>query len=479
MEKQEDNFDAFQLEEYKNISNAHFETNKQIGIFFRYFLLIASAPTLILLLFGKSEKFLNDIIIGVDTNLNIFIGAFLMVVSFIGLISCFYIISLRLDSILYARTINGIRGYFHKIKVDFEEHFRYLPKQTNQPKYSDIHTFGILVISIALIDAIYFSIGSAIISRVGHDFFVNQIKIPILVKDYGFRWFAASFTFFFLIHLIYYSWISKYRLSIYLKSRIIGIDIDGVLNKHRETFCEIHKKNLLTQYKENDIPLELKLTPEEITNIPVSQIEAKKILVNHEYDVFNNPSYWSDQVLIDNNVGKIIKELKNSFGYKINIHSFRPWPQYTYGKILDRENINKLWGIKTFNFYFFKLNFSRAISLKKMTKKWLKKHEIPYNSLFIEKSSIDYSKRKVSILGLLLNSYTNQFNNRFYYTNLKPYKYFIEDTVENAIKLASTCEFVFLIEQPYNSKVEKESLPYNIIQVKDWYEIKKNIKKLG
>lgn len=37
-----DKFDDFQLEEYKNISNSHFEAKRQIGIFFRYFLLIAS-----------------------------------------------------------------------------------------------------------------------------------------------------------------------------------------------------------------------------------------------------------------------------------------------------------------------------------------------------------------------------------------------------------------------------------------------------
>ena len=37
-------FEDFQLEEYKNISNAHFEANKQIEVFFRYFLIIASAP---------------------------------------------------------------------------------------------------------------------------------------------------------------------------------------------------------------------------------------------------------------------------------------------------------------------------------------------------------------------------------------------------------------------------------------------------
>lgn len=53
-----DNFDEFQLEEYKNISNAHFEANKQISIFFRYFLLIASTPAILFVWFGKDlEEF--------------------------------------------------------------------------------------------------------------------------------------------------------------------------------------------------------------------------------------------------------------------------------------------------------------------------------------------------------------------------------------------------------------------------------------
>lgn len=73
-----------------------------------------------------------------------------------------------------------------------------------------------------------------------------------------------------------------------------------------------------------------------------------------------------------------------------------------------------------------------------------------------------------------------QFKNRFYYTNKKPYRYFIEDTPENAIKLASTCEYVFLIEHPYNSEINfKENLPINVIRVKNWSEIKNTIKKLG
>ena len=46
-------FSEFQKLEYSNISGAHFETNKQIALFFRYYLLIASVPAIIVLLYDK------------------------------------------------------------------------------------------------------------------------------------------------------------------------------------------------------------------------------------------------------------------------------------------------------------------------------------------------------------------------------------------------------------------------------------------
>lgn len=477
----QENFDKFQLEEYRNISNAHFEANKQIDTFFRYFLLIASAPALIFVWFGKSEKFLNDVFNGIDTNRNIFIGFFLITVSIIGLISCFYLISIRLDSVLYARTVNGIRAYFYRNKIDFEEHYRSLPKQKNQPKYRDSHTFGILVYVIALIDAIYFTAGTLIIASVGNDFFNNYLHITPIIKNYNFWWAITSFAVFFYAHLFYYSFISNYRRSMYLKSSIIGIDIDGVLNKHRETFCDKHMENMRITYGNNPIPPDMILTPDEIVRIPVSLIDNKRISVDNEFDVFNHPKYWSDQILINEHIGKVIKELKNSFGYKINIHSYRPWPQYEYGNILNESRINELWGIKSINLWSnIKFRYGKKRKLKKLTKKWLKTAKIPYNNLFIEKSSIDYSSRSLSLFGLIYNVSSGQFKNRFYYTNKKPYRYFIEDTPENAIKLASTCEYVFLIEHPYNSEINfKENLPINVIRVKNWSEIKNTIKKLG
>lgn len=480
---EENRIDKFQLEEYKNLSNAHFETNKQIGLFFRYFLLITSAPALIFIWFGDNDIFLEEIINGDNTLKNLFIGFFLIFISLIGVLSSFYLISLRLDSILYARAVNGIRKYFLNEKIDFEEQYRVLPKQTNQPKYKSLHTFGILVYAVSIINSIYFALGTRVISSVGNDFFVNYLDVKIIISDYNIWDSILCFFSFFLLHLAYYNFITSYRNNKYMKNSIIGIDIDGVLNTHGKKFCEMHMENMEEHYGVGRVPNDKKLAPEDITIIPVHRIASKNISIDDEYDVFNNPNYWTEQSSISPDVGKIIKELKNSYGYKIHIHSYRPWPQYSYGKLLSEKDINKSWKIFPIKLSEdWSIYLGKTKALKKITKKWLKENNIPYTSkkLFIEKSSIDSSKRSFSFFGILFGISRNQFKNRFYYTNRKPYRYFVEDTPENAIKLASHCEYVFLIDQPYNNEENfSQPLPINVFRVKNWNEIKYKIKELG
>jgi|GEM_PF-738115 len=484
-----DKFEEFQLEEYKNISNAHFETNKQIGIFFRYFLLIASAPALIFIWFGKDINLLSTLINGNEDVLlrNLFIGFFLLLISIIGLMSSFYLISLRLDSILYARTVNGVRKFFYnKENIKYEDQHRVLPKQTNIPKYFDIHTFGILIFTVAIINSIYFSLGTRIIAGVGNLFFPMLINGKFIYYNYNFGETVVAFILFLLLHLVYYSIISKYRRMSYMKTRIIGIDIDGVLNKHRDTFCKIHQENL-EKNNNGETPINKKIQPEEITKIPVSNIVEKNIDKNDEFDVFNNPEYWKEQKPIEENIGKIIKQLKNGYGYKVHVHSSRPWPLYTYGKLLKRKSINKLWGIKEFEIFNKHFVYKRKTSLKKITKKWLRENEIPVskkwlgikNRLYIEKSGVDSSKRSFTIWGLLFGITKGNFKNRFYYTSKTPYRYFIEDDIDNAIKLSATCEYIFLIDQPYNKVENEDDLPSNIFRVKDWNEINNKIKQVG
>jgi hypothetical protein len=457
-------FKDFQLEEYKNISTAHFETNKQIGIFFRYFLLIASAPALIFVWFGKDNPhFIDNLLEGTKDAIstNLFIGFFLLFISIIGVLSSFYLVSLKLDALLYARTVNGVRKFFFDhSELKNDDHFRVLPKQTNVPSYFDNHTFGILFYAIGLINAAYFSLGTRIIAGVGKYFFPDYLHFKPIILNYNIWWTIIVFIFFFFGHILYYNLLSKYRRINYLKSRIIGVDIDGVLNKHRETFCKIHTTNLNKKYKDI-VPDGKQLKPEEINVIPVSLIEGKEVDRDDEFDVFNNPVYWEIQEIIENNVGKTIKELKNSFGYRINIHSYRPWPQYAFGHLIKSDN--NLWRDKI---------------LKKITKEWLDKYGIEHNNLYIEKNSIDTSKRSFSIWGLLFNASKSSFKNRFYYTSKHPYRYFVEDDIDNAKKLAINCEYVFLIDQPYN-KTTIEDLPKNIIRVTNWTQIKSEIKRLG
>jgi len=161
------------------------------------------------------------------------------------------------------------------------------------------------------------------------------------------------------------------------------------------------------------------------------------------------------------NIGKYIKELKNDFGYRINIHSYRPWPQSSYGT-LSNESLKNTWKRK---------------SLKKITKDWLKQYEIPYNDLFIEKTGIDVTSANFSLVGFIFGIAKSNFRNRFFYTRKKSYRYFIEDTIENAIKLSRNCEYVFLLNQPYNNS--NNALPSNVIRVENWIEIREKIRELG
>ena len=317
--KNSGSLDDFQLDEYKNISNAHFEANKQIEAFFRYFLIISSAPAVIVLWFGKDESIFTKLLDANHFYLTLFSASFLIFISLIGIFSCFYLISFRLDSILYARTVNGIRKYFYsKSECKNESHYRVLPKQTNQPKYRQFHTFSIIIYCIAIINAGYFAIGARLFATVGNVFFKDYLPIGIAIKNYNFIWTIICFIIIVLLQILYYVLISNYRNYSYMKSLVIGIDIDGVLNKQRDTFCTV-------LWEES----QKTLWADEINKIPV-HLMNKGITRDDEFKVFNKVSYWERQIPINDKIGSIISELKNTFGYKIKLFTYRAWPDLTY-----------------------------------------------------------------------------------------------------------------------------------------------------
>jgi hypothetical protein len=140
-------FEGFLLKEYENIANAHFESQKQLALFFRYYMLFFSVPFLLLSLFEKRSS-----VLFIDYTVFNYI---LIVLAIIGLFFYWFAISLKYEAILYARTVNGIRNYFYNKLNDpkFEKVIRALPKDTTIPRYKSL--WNPLMIIIILMNTAY------------------------------------------------------------------------------------------------------------------------------------------------------------------------------------------------------------------------------------------------------------------------------------------------------------------------------------
>ena len=77
------------------------------------------------------------------------------------------------------------------------------------------------------------------------------------------------------MHFFIYLWYAEHREDSYLKSHIIGIDIDGVLNDHRQHFCVLLEKNTGK-----------KIDKEKIITIPVHECPGLGVTREDEQKVF-------------------------------------------------------------------------------------------------------------------------------------------------------------------------------------------------
>ena len=115
-----------------------------------------------------------------------------------------------------------------------------------------------------------------------------------------------------------------------------------------------------------------------------------------------------------------------------------------------------------------------------ITRWWLCKNGLDYSSLTIERGNENVADPQ------------GHFRNRFHISRKKIIRYFVDDDLEKAKKLAYICDAVFLVEHPYNigyenkcencghdCKREKIDLPSNIRTVKSWDEIYKSIRLLS
>jgi uncharacterized HAD superfamily protein len=471
-----DQFAEFLRKEYDNIAQAHFKTMEMISEYIKHYLTLVTIPFSVLVVLMNLDVFKNAIASGTLNRLFIIPVAFLfLVISFIGLMFFWYIFNLRMDALLYARTINGIRKYFydHDKTLDLIDHYRIrvLPQSPFIPGYREFYFFGPLVITFSILNSLYFYVSiAALVFTIGNNTpFESHLVIVSTASFYSF-------------HVFWYLYLAQKRELSYLQSNILGIDIDGVMNLQRMQFAKYVNKNAGKN-----------IDPNNITVIPVRDCPGLNLTQRDEFAVFNDPTYWTTMECAPG-ASEVIHRLRNSMRLKIHVFTSRRWPYFDRSLNSQQEkDLKRVWK-ETSNKYatdvykkrnlwskikapfielirFFPYRILRVWSvirpsqpIERITKAWLEENNIEFDTLMVEMGSEEVADPAAHL------------HNRFYASRYKQIKYFIEDDLIKAEKLAYICDVVFLIDQPYN---QKPVLPGNVIRVKDWDEIHLHMRKLS
>jgi len=119
--------------------------------FFRYYLLIMALPISFLgaTFTSSSGTQKTDLL----SSGQIPISVFLFVIACLGFFMMCYLTGLRLEALLYARTVNGVRAYFHEMAK--KDVIRVLPINPKEPKFTKFGDHGFIVLSFALFNTLY------------------------------------------------------------------------------------------------------------------------------------------------------------------------------------------------------------------------------------------------------------------------------------------------------------------------------------
>lgn len=440
-------YDEFLLSDHKAISDAHFNTCLSISSFFKYYILIVTLPIPVV---AALLKFDNDQTLStICKHCGFALAMMLLLVSLLGVFVMAYIANLRFDAVLYARHVNGIRKYFsNKSGASYEEEcmYRALPILKSTPRYSEWRYFLWVVLAFSLLNATYSTCGLAtyfawaFLRHMPDDMVLTgQLaalfeRLPVSLSLIG--WWVISFG---ASVWLYYRLAYWRECGYNFARQVVGVDIDGVLNKHREHFCLILKERCGKE-----------LEPEAITTIPVHAKTDLRIEEIDEYKVFNTSQYWT-QMPTQDMASSILHKIRNALGYKIYIFTHRDWPQFKQLGT-DRPQYESEWG--------------DAGCIEQITEKWLREKDFPYDKLIVEKGNIHTTAPLRRIRSF----------NRFIVSAKKGIRVFVEDDIQKAVKLADICEVVFLMDHPYN-QIEA-SLPINVLRVRTWEEIYARLKTL-
>ena len=443
--------DDFLKSEYEHVANAHFRAIQTITSFFRHYLLIMSLPASVFIFVLKEPG--SQSTIQTMKYFRIPIATGLSLVSAVGLFVFLYIMNLRMDAVLYARVINSIRKHhFDRSEIDIwtQLRMRILPQSSRFPRYFEGSYFIWVVFVFGIVNAIY-ALAAAFVAKSFQPNIIMWLCFGIML----------------MVHLGLYVIYARHRELSYLRSNIIGVDIDGVLNNHRQTFCQV-----LSRLKG------IEIDPELITHIPVHDHPKLSVSYEEERAVFNEPDYWTSQVIVDD-AKESLERARNILKMKVYIFTCRPWPDVKGNRDQRRAQTKFLRACKhptIFDRISVITSSRRERPIDRITREWLIRNDIPFDKLVVERGN-DYSSDPAG-----------QKHNRFYHAQKNKIRYFIEDDIEKAAKLAYICDVVFLITQPYNipnsdmPEAIREfaiRLPHNVFRVGGWKEIWHQLKRLS
>lgn len=201
------NTNDFMLEEYRQIAKAYGDLHTQKNDLLRYYIAIIGAGASVITLLSKITENEQNV---TPVNFIVAIGLLSILLSLIGLIIFLSVIGVRIEMILYVRTINALRAFFvEKDKIDQKDrdllikNFLVLPDyDENTPPFRESYmtSFFWVIILIGLINSVIFVTG------------LYMVTMKMIIPPFSFFFFAA-------IHYAFYYGMTSHMESKYIVKR--------------------------------------------------------------------------------------------------------------------------------------------------------------------------------------------------------------------------------------------------------------------
>lgn len=367
------------------LSQAHFQASKRMTSFFQYALLILSAPMIIL-----KVEIKNDLLIG---------GIFFSI-GVVGTLIMLYLLQLRAETILYARSLNRIRNEVYTIKkqsTDLEhiERTQTLLTQGRKPCFCDRYQFMLAAIALIVISCIY--VGYGIYRACYWVITYYSAKIYTLLPYFILHPRTASAIVGTICGLFYIgiAWLLYHGMSnhnengsMYFQKKI-GVGIDGVINQHETQFTNTYNQLF---------PVYPPICESDCDALPL--YKSSHIRSEDGRRVYRTKEYWETMPIVKEVKKHLIDEIKDELGFDVVYFVRRNWKVAR-----DLED-----------------NYINHYNHKRNVHKWLLKHDLLKRLSLSIKVICEKGKAEKFVI-----TRKRKYRTRISYAQSKRIMYFVED----------------------------------------------------